>query len=52
MMGASWILTFVAAVLAALAVIRLVRNRGRWDTAARTWTLIAVIFIVVVVYSH
>jgi hypothetical protein len=46
------VLGVVAAILAALAVIRLVRNRGRWDVAARTWALIALIFALVVFFSR
>lgn len=49
MLSATWILGTLAAVFAVLAVARLVRHRGRWDTASRTWTLIAVIFVIVVV---
>ena len=48
MLTAEWILGTLAAVFAVLAVARLVRQRGRWDTMSRTWTLIAVIFVIVV----
>jgi hypothetical protein len=44
---AQWILGTLAAVFAVLVVVRLVRTRGRWDPAAKTWALIAVIFCIV-----
>lgn len=47
MMNAQSILGILAAVFALLVLVRLGRNRGRWDPAARTWTLIAVIFAIV-----
>jgi len=53
MMNAQSILGILAAVFAVLVLLRLARNGGRWDPAARTWTLIAVIFgIVSVVLSR
>ena len=47
MLNAQSILGLLAAVFAVLVVLRLVRNRGRWDSAAKTWTLIAAIFTIV-----
>jgi len=47
MMNAQSILGTLAAVFAVLVLVRLGRNGGRWDPAAKTWTLIAVIFIIV-----
>lgn len=44
---AQWILGSLAALFAVLVVVRLVRSRGRWDPAAKTWALIAVIFCIV-----
>lgn len=46
-MSAHWILAILAIVFAVLVVFRLVRNHGRWDPAAKTWTIIAVIFAIV-----
>lgn len=46
-MSARWILGVLAVVFAALAIVRLIRNQARWDPAAKTWTLIAVIFAIV-----
>jgi len=40
------ILAMLALVFAALSLQRLVRTR-RWDSSARTWTWIAVVFAVV-----
>jgi len=47
MMSARWILAILAVVFAALAVFALVRSEGRWVPAAKTWTIIAVVFAVV-----
>jgi hypothetical protein len=49
-MSARWILVVAAAVFAVLVIFRLVRNRGRWDPASRTWTIIAVIFAIVSIF--
>lgn len=47
MWSAATILTVLAAVFALLVVMRLARQRGQWDAASRTWTLIAIIFAIV-----
>ncbi len=47
MMSTPLILGILAAVFAVLVLVRLVRNGGRWDPAAKTWALIAVIFTLV-----
>jgi hypothetical protein len=47
MMNAQSILGILAAVFAVLVLVRLARNQWRWDPAARTWTLIAVVFAIV-----
>jgi hypothetical protein len=51
MMNAPSILGILAAVFALLVLVRLLRNGGRWDPAAKTWALIAAIFAIVSVVS-
>ena len=45
-MSARWMLAALAGVFAVLAAYRLVRSKGRWDPAAKAWTIIAVIFAI------
>lgn len=49
-MDARWILGTLAVIFALMVLWRLRRTGGRWDPAARTWTLIAVVFAIVVVF--
>jgi len=46
-MSARSMLATLAVVFAVLVAYRLVRNKGRWDPAAKAWTIIAVIFAIV-----
>ena len=46
-MSARWILGVLAIVFTVLAIVRLIRNQDRWDPAAKTWALIAVIFAII-----